>query len=78
MARLVVANGIRLCLHNNSAAAIPNKLAADHLARTSHRIALKKIRRNIHATLSVNRAQKRSNFARARALVERRPLGDDM
>jgi len=75
MTRLIVQYGISLGLNNHASATVPNELAADHLARTSHRIAFEKFGLNVHATLSVNRAQKRSNFVYARTLGAHRPLG---
>jgi hypothetical protein len=62
MTCLVVVNGIRLCLDNHAPATIPNQLAADHLPRTSHGIALEKIRRHVHAAHSVRSRQKCSIF----------------
>ena len=53
MACLVVTNRIRLSLDNHAPATIPNQLAPDHFPRASHRIALEKIRRHVHATDSV-------------------------
>jgi len=53
MASLIVQYGISLSLNNKAPATVPNELAADQLARTSHRIAFEKFRLNVHAADSV-------------------------
>ena len=76
MTGLVVANRISLGLDNHAPAAVPNQLAADHLARTSHGIAFEKFRRNVHAAHNVKSRQKRSIFCLCKKLlVANRPIG---
>jgi len=68
MTRLIVANGIRLCLDDHAPAAVPNQLATDQLARTSQRIALKEFGLNFHAADSVKSRPECSIFACAKTL----------
>ena len=76
MASLIVQYGISLSLNNKAPATVPNELAADQLARTSHRIAFEKFRRNVHAAHSVRSRPECSIFCpRKKLLVARRPLG---